>query len=84
MYIKICFGLGILLSLNVTLHSAIVGSPFLTAQNIEFLFRSLGLRTFFFYIIIGFINAFSKHPPSRPMLSISQNVRLSVCVSVHF
>ena len=27
---------------------------------------------------------FSKHRPSGPMLSISQNVRMSVCPSVHF
>ena len=26
---------------------------------------------------------FSKHRPSGPMLSISRNVRLSVCLSVH-
>ena len=29
-----------------------------------------------------FNKTFSKHRPSGPMLSISQNVRLSVCVSV--
>ena len=56
MYIKIWLGLGIFLSLNVRLHIAIVGSPFLTEQIIEFLFRPFGLKTF--YIIIGFISAF--------------------------
>ena len=29
-------------------------------------------------------DSFSKHRPSGPMLSISRNVRLSVCLSVQF
>ena len=39
-------------------------------------------------VMVVRIVPFSKHRPSGPMLSISQNVRpcvcLSVCVSVHF
>ena len=32
--------------------------------------------------ILRFVSIFSKHRPSGPMLSISRNVRLSVCLSV--
>ena len=31
-----------------------------------------------------YFNIFSKHRPSGPMLSISRNVHMCVCLSVHF
>ena len=43
---------------------------------------SLFLRIFCDICLNMFVNQFSKHRPSGPMLYISQNVRLSVCPSV--
>jgi hypothetical protein len=56
--------------------------PVTLHNKVEDLFIDLRIKS------VGLDRFFSKHRPSGPMLSISRNVRLSVClsvcVSVHF